>query len=425
MSLNVVSAEFAPQQPLYPDRSDVPELEELLRELAAADGSDILVTVGAPIKLKINGVQRPFSARRIDPDDVSEILVSGLRGEDIDLLERRKELNCAVSLSGVGRFRLSAFYQRNNKAFVVRYIPPSVPEFESLGLPAVLKDLIMLKRGLILVVGPTGSGKSTTLASLIDHRNALRADHIFTIEDPIEFLFEHKRSIVNQRELGTDALSYEEALRNAMRQAPDVILIGEIREQATMAMAMQYAQSGHLCLATLHANNSYHALNRIVGFYEPGQRSALFSDLASSLQAVVSQRLVPTKDHVRRAAVEVLIKSKLIEDHIERGDIAGIPEAMEKSLASGSQTFEEVLCRMVADRQISADTAMAFSDSPTNLFWRLSKLGLSIDPRAAREAGVDREEIAKTESSRPAASGASEKGRFGGLSIAADRVKDI
>jgi twitching motility protein PilU len=421
MSTNVASIEGADISPLYPSRTDVPEFEELLRTLAAHHGSDIFVTVGAPIKLKINGVQRQFSNRIIRSDDVAEILVGGVSGGSIETLDKKKELNCAVSLPGVGRFRLSAFFQRGQKAIVVRYIPPSVPAFDTLGLPAVMKDLVMLKRGLILTVGPTGSGKSTTLASLIDHRNALRADHIFTIEDPIEFLFEHKRSIVNQRELGTDAFSYEEALKNAMRQAPDVILIGEIRDQQTMSMAMQYAQSGHLCLATLHANNSYHALNRIVGFYEPGQRSALFSDLASSLQAVISQRLVPTKDGLRRAAVEVLIKSKLIEDLIEKGNISGIPEAMDKSLASGTQTFEEVLCRMVEDKLISADTAMLYSDSPTNLFWKLSTKGIPIDSRAAREAGVDRDELAKTQTTRAP----SDSDAFGGLSISAERVSGI
>jgi twitching motility protein PilU len=380
-----------------------PPLRDLLKHMAENGASDLFVSVGAPIKFKINGVLRAPSQRLVTSDDVDLLLSQIDNTSRLEILDKTHELNCALSVPGVGRFRLSAFVQRNTKAFVIRYIPPDIPRFESLGLPQILKDLIMLKRGLILTVGPTGSGKSTTLASLINYRNEQRSDHIFTIEDPIEYLFRHASSIVNQRELGSDAFSYHDALRNAMRQAPDVILIGEIRDRETMSMAMQYAQSGHLCLATLHANNAYQAVNRIVGFFPPEQRQVLYQDLASSLKAVFAQRLIPTIEGGFAAAVEILINSRTISECIARGDIGEIPELMERSMSEGTQTFEQVLIEMIKERRISVDNALIYSDSPTNLFVKVSQLGLNVSDSTAKEAGVDRaaRQKASTEAKEP------------------------
>jgi twitching motility protein PilU len=254
---------------------------------------------------------------------------------------------------------------------VIRFVKPDVPAFDSLGLPPILKEVIMEKLGLILVVGSTGSGKSTTMASMIDYRNSIKSGHILTIEDPIEFAFKHKKSIVNQREVRVDTLSYQDALISAMREAPDVIMIGEIRDQDTLVNALLFAQTGHLCMSTLHANNSYNALNRIINFFPRDQRDALLSDISIALRAVISQRLIRTTDGRRVPAVEVLLNTKHIQDLVKAGDLSQIKEAMEQSLAPGSQTFEQALFHQINSGKISIDEAMAHSDSPTNLHWLL------------------------------------------------------
>jgi twitching motility protein PilU len=273
--------------------------------------------------------------------------------------------------------------QRTTPAIVVRFIPGEVPAFDTLGLPPVLKDVVMEKRGLILMVGATGSGKSTSLAAMIDHRNANKSGHIITIEDPIEFLFKHKKSIVNQRELGTDAKSYHVALKNALRQAPDVILIGEIRDRETMTMAIAYAQSGHLCLATLHANNSYHALNRIISFYPLENRPALLQDLSATLKCVISQRLIPNVKGARSPAVEVLLNTRHIAELIEQGEVNEIKEAMEKSMSPGSQTFEQSLFKMIRDGSVTQEEGLAYADSATNLLWQLNNAAAGAAPSHA------------------------------------------
>jgi twitching motility protein PilU len=272
----------------------------------------------------------------------------------------------------VGSFRLSAFRQRGSIAAVFRCIPFQIPATETLGVPKILSDLVLEKRGLILMVGATGTGKSTTLASMLEHRNQRLTGHILTIEDPIEFLFTNKKSVVNQREVGRDTNSLQIALKNALRQAPDCILIGEIRDRETMTSAISYSLSGHLVLATMHANNSYHALGRILSFYTPESRPALLSDLASGLRAIVCQRLVRAQAGGRRPACEVLLNTKLVAELIEQGDLGGVKEAMEKSLAEGSQTFEEDLARMINESVITREEGLAFADSPTNLLWRLA-----------------------------------------------------
>ncbi len=267
-------------------------MKRLLELMAEKKASDIFISCGAPISIKINGVTMPINQQIVTPDTVRALMKEILTERQLADFEENFELNTSYPMRGLGSFRISAFMQRTTPAIVVRFIPGEIPAFDGLGLPPVLKEIVMEKRGLILMVGATGSGKSTSLAAMIDVRNGQQSGHIITIEDPIEFLFKHKRSIVNQRELGTDAKSYHVALKNALRQAPDVILIGEVRDRETMTMAIAYAQSGHLCLATLHANNSYHALNRIISFYPLENRPALLQDLSSSLKCVVSQRLV-------------------------------------------------------------------------------------------------------------------------------------
>jgi twitching motility protein PilU len=278
-----------------------------------------------------------------------------------------------VSVPNLGRFRLSAFRQRGSISAVFRFVPANIPALGDLALPPVLSELIMEKRGLLLVVGATGSGKSTTIAAMLDHRNELRTGHILTLEDPIEFLFKNKKSIVNQREIGSDAPSFATALKNSMRQAPDCILIGEIRDKETMAAALAYAQSGHLVLATLHANNSYNALNRIISFYPIENRAALLQDLSSAVKAIISQRLVKSAaGGARQAAVEIMLNTRYISDLIEKGEISQIKEAMDKSLSPGSQSFESALFRLVKEGLVTQEEALANADSATNLLWLLN-----------------------------------------------------
>jgi twitching motility protein PilU len=275
------------------------------------------------------------------------------------------------AMPGVGRFRVSAMRQRGTLAAVIRFIAIDIPPLASLSVPTMLGELIMEKRGLILMVGATGAGKSTTLASMLDYRNENSTGHILTIEDPIEFLFKNKKSVVNQREIGTDTASLQVALKNALRQDPDVILVGEIRDRETMSAALAYAQSGHLCLATMHANNSYQALNRILSFYPVEVRQTMLGDLAAALKSVVSQRLLRTTSGARTPAVEIMLNTKLISELIEKGDFSGVKEAMEKSMAEGSQSFEHDIARLITDGVIDRKEGLAHADSPTNLMWRL------------------------------------------------------
>jgi twitching motility protein PilU len=281
------------------------------------------------------------------------------------------ELNMALPVEGLGNFRISGFRQRNTIAAVIRFIPDTIPRLQTLNLPPVLADLIQAKRGLILMVGATGAGKSTTLASMLDFRNETMSGHILTIEDPVEFWFTNKKSVVNQREVGSDTQSLQIALKNALRQAPDVIMIGEIRDRETMSAAIAYSQSGHLCLATMHANNSYQALNRILSFYPVEVRNTLLGDLGSAMKAIVSQRLLRTLEGGRAPAVEVMLNTKLVSDLIEKGDFSGVKDAMEKSMSDGSQTFEQDIARMIVEGRVTRKEGLTHSDSPTNLMWRL------------------------------------------------------
>ena len=348
-------------------------MKRLFQVMADKKASDIFLSVGSPINIKINGVAVPVNQTIMTADTVRQLLNEVLTERQIKEYDEEMELNTAYNLEGVGAFRISAFRQKGSPAVVVRYIPGSIPALDSLGLPEILKEVIMQKRGLILMVGATGSGKSTSLAAMLDHRNNLKSGHILTLEDPVEFIFQNKKSIVNQREVGTDTKTFDVALRNALRQAPDCILIGEIRDKQTMAMALAYSQSGHLCLATLHANNSYHAMNRIINFYPLENRPSLLLDLSAALAAVISQRLVRTKTGARVAAVEVLLNTRHIAELIEKGEINEIKEALEKSMSPGSQTFEQALLKLFMERKISQDEAMANADSATNMLWLINQ----------------------------------------------------
>lgn len=382
-------------------------LDKLFQLMSEKQASDIFISAGAPIHIKIQGNTLPVNQQVMLPDMIEKIAYELMSPEQIKTFEATSEMNLSFGVPQVGNFRVNIFRQRGSVSIVVRFILGNIPPLESLGVPPVLAEMIMEKRGLILIVGATGSGKSTTIAAMLDHRNANRNGHILTIEDPIEFLFKHKRSIVNQREIGMDTADWNVALKNAMRQAPDCILIGEIRDKETMQAAVAYAQTGHLCLATLHANNSYHALNRIISFFPPENRPALFLDLSVSLRAIVSQRLVKKPDGKLLPTSEVMLNTRHIGELIERGEVQAIKDAMEQTLTPGSQTFEQDLFRLYKEGTITLDEALANADSPTNLSWLINnseldsstseedkKAELSLDFDSTNEGGTSFKEFA-------------------------------
>ena len=347
-------------------------LDKLFQLMSEKQASDIFITAGAPIHIKIQGNTVPVNQQVMLPDMIEKIAYELMSPDQIKTFESTMEMNLSFGIPQVGNFRVNIFRQRGSIGMVVRFIMGNIPGLDTLGLPEVLGELIMEKRGLILIVGATGSGKSTTIASMLDYRNVNRSGHILTVEDPIEFLFRHKKSIINQREIGMDTADWHTALKNAMRQAPDCILIGEIRDRETMQAAISYAQTGHLCLATLHANNSYHALNRIISFFPLENRPALYLDLSVSLRAIISQRLVKKPDGKRIPTAEVLLNTRHVQELIEKGEVQGIKDAMEQSLAPGSQTFEQDLFRLFREGVITLDEALVNADSPTNLSWLIN-----------------------------------------------------
>ncbi len=363
-------------------------MKRLFQLMAEKKASDIFMSVGSPINIKINGTAMPINQQAMDSDNIIGLLYEVLTDKQKKEFEDTLELNTAFAMPPTGSFRISAFRQKSTPAVVVRFIPGEVPNIDGLGVPDVLKDIVMEKRGLVLMVGATGSGKSTTLAAMLDLRNGTKPGHILTLEDPVEFIFTNKKCIVNQREVGTDTLDFKVALKNALRQAPDCILIGEIRDKDTMAAGIAYAQSGHLCLATLHANNSYHALNRIISFYPLENRPALLQDLSAAMKAIISQRLIKNIKGGRSAAVEVLLNTRYTAELIEKGEINEIKEAMEKSMTPGSVTFEQALYSMYAKGLISKEEALGNADSATNLMWLMNQdgdLGAAPAPGAAKK----------------------------------------
>lgn len=343
------------------------EFKDYLKILVKNDGSDLYLIPNAPPSAKFQGTLKPIDKGTLTNLRTKDIAYGVMNEEQRKQFEKSPEMNLAISEPGIGRFRVNIYQQRNNIAMVVRNIKTDIPNADKLGLPPVLKKVITAKRGLVLFVGGTGSGKSTSLAALIDYRNSNHGGHIITIEDPIEYVHQHKKSIVSQREVGVDTDSFEHALKNTLRQAPDVILIGEIRDRETMEYAMAFAETGHLAISTLHANNANQALDRIINFFPEERHNQLFTDLSLNLQAFVSQRLIPSVDGKRVAAIEILLGSPRIQELIAKGEVSLIKETMEKSNNIGMQTFDQALLKLFREGKISEEEAIKNADSQNNV----------------------------------------------------------
>ncbi len=360
-------------------------LKELLKKMVELEGSDLYLTTMSAPKVKVNGKFQQIHESQLGMGEVRKLAYEIMDPDQIQEFEKNLEMNLAISESKVGRFRVNVFVQRSEVGMVIRRINTEIPNIDGLLLPPTLKEVVMEKRGLVLFVGATGSGKSTSLAALIDHRNTHSCGHIITVEDPIEFVHKHKQCIVNQREVGMDTLSYEEALKNTLRQAPDVILIGEIRSRETMEHAIAFAETGHLCLSTLHANNSNQALDRIINFFPEERRNQLLLDLSFNLKAIISQRLVPTIDNQRAAAIEILLGTPLVCSLIHRGEIEGLKTVMEKSNNLGMQTFDQALEKLYFDGRISKEEALRNADSKNNLRLNIQLREKEFDPNAEEQ----------------------------------------
>jgi len=347
-------------------------LQPYLKLMAERGGSDIFFTTGAPVSMNIEGKMHPIGKTSLEPGMTRDLAYSIMDENQKMGFEATLEMNLGMSLKDIGRFRINVYTQRGEVSMVIRYIKSDVPSLDELNLPAKLKDLVSKRKGLVLVVGATGSGKSTTLASMINFRSENMPGHILTIEDPIEYMFDHKRSIVGQREVGLDTLSYENALREAMREAPDVIMIGEVRDRETMEAAIQYADTGHLCITTLHSVNANQTLDRILSFFPPDSRNQILMDLSMNLQAVISQRLVTGLEGKRIAAIEILINSPYISELIRKGEFHEIKEIMEKGEADGMQTFDQSLYTLFQEGKIDIKTALSYADSRSNLEWKIN-----------------------------------------------------
>ncbi|MGD8977000.1 MAG: PilT/PilU family type 4a pilus ATPase [Gammaproteobacteria bacterium] len=342
-------------------------LKPLLKLMAEKNASDLFFTPKAPIKIKIEGKIMSLGKELLTVDQVRDAAVGIMTGPQTDQLDRDLEIDFAISEPGLGRFRANVFYQRGNIAMVLRYVTLNVPQLSELNLPPILESLSMARRGLVLMVGATGSGKSTTLAAMIDHRNENSSNHIITIEEPIEFLHPNKKSIVNQRELGLDTLSYNKALKSAMREAPDVVLIGEIRDRETMQAAITLAGTGHLCIATLHANNAAETLDRIINLFPQSQHRQIYMDLSHYLRAIIAQRLVIGRNGKRLPAVEVLLNTPHVADLTTKGDVSGIKEALQESNEEGMQSFDASLYSLYQQGLVDLETALSNADSSTDL----------------------------------------------------------
>jgi twitching motility protein PilU len=347
------------------------EFSDYLKLMVAKEASDLYLTVGAPPSMRIYGQLKPVDKTPLVPGSTKQIAYKLMSPEQQASFEKNPEMNLAISSTNVGRFRVNIFRQRNQIGLVIRNIKMKIPTMEELELPPALSKLIMQKRGLVLFVGATGSGKSTSLAAMIDYRNSTSAGHIITIEDPIEYIYQHKRSIITQREVGDDTLTYEEALKNTLRQAPDVILIGEVRDRETMEYAISFAETGHLAISTLHANNANQAFDRIINFFPEDRRNQLLMDLSLNMRGIVSQRLIPTLDGRRSAAFEILLGTPLVNDLVLKGEIHKIKEVMERSENLGMQTFDAALYKLYKAGRISYEEALRNADSQNNLRLRI------------------------------------------------------
>jgi len=362
------------------------EIDALLSVLSNKNGSDLFLSTGAPPSARIDGVLTALSERPFKNGETAAIAASLMDVEQRREFDRDLEMNLAISRAGIGRFRVNIFKQRNDVSIVIRNVKLDIPRFADLKLPAVLLDTVMLKQGLILFVGATDSGKSTSLAALIDHRNRHSSGHIITIEDPIEYIHRHQRSIINQREVGVDTRSFHAALKNTLRQAPDVVLIGEIRDRETMEHALAFADTGHLVLSTLHATNANQALDRIINMFPEERRPQLLQTLGNNLKAFISQRLVRTVDGQRRAAVEVMLGTPTISDLIRRNELGELKAIMEKSGEMGMQTFDQSLFKLFEAQVVSEDEILKHADSATNLKLRV-KLRVESGSGAGGESG--------------------------------------
>lgn len=360
--------------------------EDALKALSEREGSDLYYSTGAPPSAKIFGKLEPLSDEIMKPGEIDVLAQDVMDDAQKEKFAEVPEMNLAISRSGLGRYRVNIFKQRNQTSMVIRRLGTDLPNYKDLGLPPVLMDLIMQKRGLILFVGGTGSGKSTSLAALIDYRNENSHGHIITIEDPVEFTHRHKGCIVNQREVGTDTLTFDDALANTLRQAPDVILIGEIRHQETMEHALAFAETGHLCLSTLHANNANQAMDRIINFFPEERHNQLLQDLSLNMRAIVSQRLIPTVDGKRAAAIEILVGTPRAADLIAKGAVSELKELMEKSTEQGMQTFDQSLYKLYKEGRISLEEALKNADSKNNL-----RLRITLDENPAGAAAIEEE----------------------------------
>ena len=392
--------------------------EDALKALSEREGSDLYYSTGAPPSAKIFGKLEPLSDEIMKPGEIDVLAQDAMDDAQKEKFAEVPEMNLAISRSGLGRYRVNIFKQRNQTSMVIRRLGTDLPNYKDLGLPPVLMDLIMQKRGLILFVGGTGSGKSTSLAALIDYRNENSHGHIITIEDPVEFTHRHKGCIVNQREVGTDTLTFDDALANTLRQAPDVILIGEIRHQETMEHALAFAETGHLCLSTLHANNANQAMDRIINFFPEERHNQLLQDLSLNMRAIVSQRLIPTVDGKRAAAIEILVGTPRAADLIAKGAVSELKELMEKSTEQGMQTFDQSLYKLYKEGRISLEEALKNADSKNNLRLRITldenpAGAAAIEEEMAREAAAE----ANQQSGQQAGEGSGDNQSLDGLSL--------
>ncbi len=361
-------------------------IRDILKVMVERNASDIYLTEGLPPMYRIEGVTQPVGAAAFTNEILETLAKDVMRDKQKKDFEETNEMNLALFYPDMGRFRVNIFRQRGNVGFVIRQIKVEIVPIDKLGLPPIVKDIIMSKRGLVIVVGATGSGKSTSLAAMIDHRNANSPGHIITVEDPIEFVHKHKRSVITQREIGFDTLSYHAALKNTLRQAPDVILIGEVRDLETMEASIAFAETGHLCLCTLHANNANQAIERVMNFFPQERHAQIYLQLSLNLRAIISQRLIPGVDGKRVAALEVMMDTPRVKDLIKKGEIDTIKEAMEQGVQEGCQTFDYVLFNLYREGKISLDQAILNADSANNLRLKIKLAGLKTDEEPAAGA---------------------------------------